>query len=494
MQCDVRLADDPTPFLDGTKIILLLGEYAMHKYVPSSRTNSLNELRGSILDVGGIPAIASFFPQDAIDPKNHEGELNEQSKEYNYEESGERKEKEETDEKSHSPTSRSNYAFWLRADCKKAIRILRHGRVENTPPEYRIWPSSSDIISVLSNTKNDKLFIDIETDYEEQNLLCVGFAFSTGPIYCFPVLDCNYKWAYSSLHNILRALANCMRDNLSIAHNGASFDFPVLTSKYSICPVRMADTMIINHRIFPDIEKSLGHCISYWTDLPFHKDMDSRAYCTTEHMKQKMKYCALDVYGMREVYNKQMEYAARVPGLLDSIECANNSIRPYMITSLQGIKYSPEKVQELITSNDRLMNQYIRFINLLIGPVSMIEVKKSIKDYKKAKSFPNSNSQCCKYFHDMLGYSVIRRSKKTGKPSLAAVLLYKLALKYPDNPVITFTLLFRQLAKETSTLKFQAYKGDDDKVIKVTDDTSSEQEQRSFRGTIPSSLQALMRV
>src|ERR1017187_2970755 len=72
MQCDIRLADDPSDLLPNTKAIILLGEYAMHKYCNDTLDNTLNEMRGSPLYVGNIPAIASFNPQECADVKNYE--------------------------------------------------------------------------------------------------------------------------------------------------------------------------------------------------------------------------------------------------------------------------------------------------------------------------------------------------------------------------------------------------------------------------------------
>ena len=82
MLCDVRVMEDTSPWLEGTKCILLLGQAAMHQWCPDTRKNTLNEMRGSLLYVGEIPAIATFFPQDAADFKNYEQSHNELSKEY----------------------------------------------------------------------------------------------------------------------------------------------------------------------------------------------------------------------------------------------------------------------------------------------------------------------------------------------------------------------------------------------------------------------------
>ena len=331
----------------------------------------------------------------------------------------------------------------------------------------------------------------METDYEEQNLLCFSFSFDGRDIYCVPVLTNEYRWAYSSLAHIMRALAIAIRDNTIVAHNGAAFDFFVLGYKYHIPVNKTYDTMLAMHRCYPDIEKSLGHCVSYWTWEVFHKDSDSHSYFTQEHVMTKLKYCAKDVYTMFLVHKEITKYAKTIPGLEASINCAMRSIRPYLICGLQGISYSTEKVEKIKNENDRLMTQYIRVINLMVGQLGLSECRKQIKG-GKAKALPSSNTQCVHYFHELLGYPVIWRSKKTGKPSLAAKHMYKLRLKFPDNPVITFILMYRSLQKEYSTLKFNPWKDDENKICSAAEDTDEAQKDFAFGQIVPSSLQAFI--
>ena len=169
MQCDIRLMEDTSPWLPNTKAILLLGEAAMHHYCKDTLNNTLNEMRGSPLQIDGIAAMASFYPQDAASIARHEQRLNHDSKEYDgaEDEAGDEDE-DEGDVKAHSRTKRANYAFWLRADTKKLIRcIFAGGKFPSNglQPTYRIYPAADEVISILLNTKGGVLTFDIETDY-----------------------------------------------------------------------------------------------------------------------------------------------------------------------------------------------------------------------------------------------------------------------------------------------------------------------------------------
>lgn len=440
--CDIRTKDDHSPFIQGTKGVLLLGTSAMESWTSSK--HSLNEQRGCpiIGGVQGIPAIASYLPQDACDMQNYEAQYNQHLED----EEEDEKEKEDESGKRHGRTDRRNFRFWLKQDTKKILEIIREDGASSQQsflPNYQLYPSSDTLVSILTETKGKSLYIDIETD-TELNMRCFSFNLSdSDDVYIVPTLDVNYAPAYGSLPKIMQALMVAFRDNEVVAHNGAAFDFLVFAMKYRIgIGKRVYDTMIAHHRCFPNVEKSLGHCVSLWTHEPYHKDEGNFSYRSQAQAEQLWKYCGKDVYTMRLVREGIDKYANRVSGLPESIAQANASIRPYLIMTLTGIRYNLDLLQERVAENDKLMEQYLRVMKILTGP----DVPPLI-----------SNQKCVQYFHNMLGYDVVSRSKKTKAPSLAEKNLLKLRLKY-ENPVIDLLLKYRQVQKETGALKFIPWK------------------------------------
>lgn len=474
MMCDFREADDISSLREGTKCVLLMGEYAMRKWCPDTEKNTLNELRGSPLKTRGIVAIASYGYQDAVDIVNHEARLNEQSKDH---ESYKKDEEEnDVDIKRQGKTARSNYAFWLRMDVKKCKAIIKNdGRVPSLPypePNYRIYPPAEEVIEVLRSVKDVFVDFDMETDYERgnpfcRNMQCFSFSIDGGRnIYCVPVLNPDYKWAYTKVPDILLSLVKCCRDNVIVAHNGATFDFLVLAYKYRIAVKRCWDTMLSAHRLYPDIEKSLGHWVSLLLWERFHKDENPGTYYTHDDMMRTLKYCGKDVYTMSLIRQEQMKMASRIPGMTESIHAVQRAIRPYITTSLMGIRYDEEMLQKKVKENDRLMMHYLNFIDILIGQEGLKEVRSIIKS-RHPGAFPAANKQTVQYFHNILGYPIVQRNPPDQhgirNPSLAAKAMYKLRLKH-DNPVIDFAIAYRQVKLETSTpLGFLAWKNNDNK-------------------------------
>lgn len=454
MQCDIRLKDNREPLLPNTKCVLLLGESAAKLWL-RNEDNSLGEIRGAPYLIDEIPHIASYLPQDACDVvKEHELENNPYLQSQKRVEDDTNEDEEVDEKRRHGKTKRKNYRFWLGQDVKKAKSILKYGGIPPAPfvDNYRVYPSSSDILRYLSR-KDEVLFIDIETD-KHWNILCFSFSFSYGPIYCVPCLLHDYTWAYSSLPQIYKALLLALNRNIVVAHNGSGFDYLVFTHKYRI-PIgrRLEDTMLMLHRAFPEVEKSLGHGTSLCTNEPFHKDESNFAYNSPQVCKQLWTYCGKDVYTMMLIYRWLKNYAKTQPGLTESMQQANDSIRPYLITSLQGIAYRESMLRQTMADNDRKMTQHLRMVDILIGR----DFAKSLR--KKSKSgLCGSNTQCVSYFHDFLNYPIVgygKPSKQDGKrrPSLQKKNLLKLRLKV-ENPVIDITMAYRECAKESGSLKF----------------------------------------
>jgi hypothetical protein len=485
-QIDIRLKEDLSPLVEGTKVILLLGESAARMWIREPEA-ILGQVRGSIFSYDGrftgqigmnVPMIPTFFPQDAADPKDYETEFNRQIGG----ESGEGEDEEDANPKSrHGKTARRNYRFWIKMDTRKLLQILQSGIPKRLfEPVYHIRPASETIIKKLTECRGGLLFIDIETFVPSCDIQCVGFSFNDEPdIYVFPLFDWDLSWAYTANPLLLRALAISFKYNTVVAHNGAGFDFPVFSWKYHIPFVKCIDTMIMQHRCYSDIEKSLGHMVSLWTYELFHKDEKS-GWWTPQQCKDTMQYCGKDVYTMKLSYYAMLEYAKTIPGLTELWDISNRAIVPYMTTMLQGIRYNDEHRKAVMHENDRLMMQYNRMLKILVGEHNLVALKG-----KGKSSLAASNKQCVEYFHVMLGYKVVGKGKVkldgTKGASLEKKNLLKLRLQY-DNPVIDIIMAYRECAKESGSLKFQPWNFSDRKIPTTNPNDQKQQEinQASF--------------
>lgn len=440
---DVRLAVDKSPLLEGTKVVMLLGDRALVEYIHAGMT--LDEARGNPVVKNGIVYIPSFTPQDAIDPKDYESTHNEYL-------NGEHEDPffkelalgEVFESKGRGRTARSNYRFWLKADTKKALRILKNGgvlpKLYEKEPNYYIDSGLKELCDRLSDTKNQHMFFDMETDFISYDMRCFAFSFDNEPhsVFAVPTLTTDYRPRYGAeQHKLYRALTNAIRNNVLVAHNGSQFDFFVLAWLYKIPIDKVYDTLISQHRCFLQVEKSLGHCVSYYTYEPYHKNEGAHGFFNQDQVEKLLSYCGKDVFTMWLVWKGQQKLMAMDPGLKASIEQGNAAIKPYLTTSLLGMRYDEELRKKWIADNDMVMGKLMGVLQTLTGP----KVEPLI-----------SNQKCTRYFNDMMAYPVVKRTP-TGSSSLAADALYKLALKV-NTPVIKFLIKYRETQKQTGTLKF----------------------------------------
>lgn len=454
--CEFRLSEDKRGFLPNTKGIIILGEKARKEWKLGKPDSNIFEQRGSIQYINhsgasNIASVCTFNPQDCMDIVDHEARLNPYllaaGAVEDIKTKGSSDEDPLSEKRRHGRTSRSNYRFWVMKDFEKLWRVVKNYNgiipFEKPEPEYILQPKSDDIIYALNKTKDSRLYIDIETD-ANLNVRCIGLSLDEGKtVYVVPVIRYNYTPAYN-----LRALAYIFEDlddafarNTVVAHNGGEFDFFVLAYKYRLA-IRQglaADTMIEHRRCFPEVEKSLGHCTSLWTYQPFHKDEGELNPHNHYEEQALWRYCGKDVYTMALIQNAIDDYSKNKPGLKQSIQQANNAIYPFLTMTMKGLEFDEKGRSDLMDNNDRLMEQYLRIINTLVG--------------KEYSLLPTSPKSMVRYFHELLNYKVVSRTSK-GAPSLAADAIYKLKLLYPDNPVLDFCLGFRRVGKETGTLKF----------------------------------------
>lgn len=444
-QLDIRTSDTiGEGLLPNTKCLLLLGEKAMKEWTGGRYNNySIHEQRGCpLVNDWRLPCITTYFPQDTIDIQDYEGRLNPLSEHHENEDEDDAPDDDYEGQKRKGKTARSNWGFWFEKDIGKVVSLYLSGWTQPESPfvQYHIRPNLDEVIQLLYETKGKQIYLDIETDSLLQ-IRCIGFSFGLPNIYVVPLFNYNYNLCYNRLAKFFAALTVAFNNNQIVIHNSA-FDLFVLVWRYGI-PVgsNIFDTMLAWHRCYPEVEKSLGHCVSALTWEPYHKDEICYNPLNDHQDLQLWKYNGKDIYTMILVKKGIDELARNDEGLQSSINQVNDSIRPYLINTIYGIKFSQENIDKQCFKNDRKMEQLLRIINIFTGGINVL---------------PTSSPSCVKYFHGLLDYKIVGRTKKGG-PSLDEKNLWKLKVKNPNNAMINICLEYRRLKKETGMLRFKQW-------------------------------------
>lgn len=412
---DIRTLDETAPFDPATKAFIVAGKKGCEKY------RLLHDPPGYTGIILGRPALPAFFPQDCLDFKNLRGndaEIDEATS--------------DRDTKESTPTRAKNWRFWNYWHIRK---FLLAGSRELQRLDARCYPRVDEVCKAL-DAENDLLYLDIETSRVHRSLSCIGVATAQSfpTVYVVPVYLSSGSLAYREFHKFYRSLSLCLSRTEVVIHN-SMFDLTVLHGFYKTClPSRVYDTMVAQHRCFPEAEKSLAHAISCWTGQPYHKDTSTEVY-NHEGEKDLWMYNARDVYNLKLIRDAQLEHAKSDEGLMASINQGNASIVPYLTTSLTGLRLDSLKLATVHAKLERHKNLYQKIASILVG-----------------KPFnPGSTKQCASFFHDTLHYGVVSKTS-AGAPALGSKQLYQLQLKH-NNPLIPVVLKYREAAKDASSLE-----------------------------------------
>ncbi len=420
---DIQLADCNDGFLPGTKVALLLGDAALAKFKPDI---TLNDQRGSPFVLNDIIYIASYAPQDAADRFEFGSNDDKDS------------ETETVSEKSHQKTRRKNWRFWLAKDIAKTMKILFNGLETYPRFDYHFDTDIGQLNNTLRSTKNQRLAFDIETD-ENQFLTCVGFSFFCDyptdghPVFVVPFTKFGYLSAEDK-RSFIVSLAIAFRDNVVVAHNGCTFDWFVMAWKYKVpYPRQPYDTMLGQHRCYPEIEKSLGHLISLLTDLFYHKNEGIFNPRTPQENRALLEYNGKDVSTLIICYFKQQKEIAKQRCAL-AVEQANRSIKPYLTMMYKGIRLDVDTFLRMFDDCERR--------GLLLTRCLAIICNKQIN--------PRSPLQVSNYLYKDLGYEM-PADDPTNEKTLLRLLVKN------NVPSVKVILSIRKVRKLSSSLKFRLW-------------------------------------
>lgn len=152
-------------------------------------------------------------------------------------------------------------------DLEKALHIAEHGWTEPkfnfilNPDIYQI----EGLLPVL--TSSSRLACDIETKMYGTYIRCMGFAWSPTDAVC--VFNDSQEGIGPNFGRFLRTVLSS--DVPKIFHNGM-FDTFILEENGIETNAWIADTMLTQHALQPELPKGLDYCTSMYTNINYYKD------------------------------------------------------------------------------------------------------------------------------------------------------------------------------------------------------------------------------
>jgi len=405
--------------------IILTGQESLDAFIHGKEILSA---RGYVWHLGPQKLVATIWPQDAVDLKDYESD-NDEDDDASAASTG----------KDSAPTQRRNFRFWFLADCKKLFAREYYG----AQAEFNHISNDAAAAILARVGGGGTIYLDIETHPDTNTLQCLSFAHDNGPVFTVVIYDYRGDRSNGAL-GFLAALARRLGDSKIVIHN-AGFDLPFLALYHGIpFGPDIEDTMLMGHRINPEIEKSLAHNITLWINEPYHKSEGGtwhpRSWAQQDTL---LRYNSKDVATLRAIHRAQWAYAEASgdEGLCASVRQVNDSIFPYLYTSLHGLPVNGLKLLEHRRVHEFAAAQYGRIVSILAG----------------FQLNPGSPKQVAGYFIKGLSYPVRKRTA-TGEPCVDEGTLYGFLLKY-KNPIVVALLKFKHARKVVGELGFTMWHG-----------------------------------
>jgi hypothetical protein len=402
-----------------------LAEIPFHKSgnkILLTESNSFIKARGFIELRNGNEITRTFSPIDCTDIRNFEGDDNE--------------DKSEGNEKESSPTRRQNYSFWFRADLEKLVTGTRRNTIDyavNIPDQDSLLYYLERRLAKLPNY----LYLDIETHEKTDSMQCISIACDDDPVVTIPIYDHNgfLVIKHYNLGLLMQLVAKCT----VVGHN-VSFDLGFLAHFHGFpLPKNACDTMLTQHRIFPEAEKSMYHLITYWLNVPNHKGTVNFDCFNRNQYHQLLEYNGQDVAVTRELHQVQSAFLLLNRQYAGSVLQANQMIIPYLKATLTGFHINRgNQIAQRAKLKKDIANAE-RYLNCLVGyPINS-----------------GSSKQVIEYL-DKMAYPILSRTD-SGATQVDAKTLFRYCIKFPDNVALRVILILRDLDKTLSMLNFKSY-------------------------------------
>lgn len=349
-----------------------------------------------------------------------------------------------SDDKDVGITRKSNYLFWALADFKKLFTSPQ----PHAQHIHVSYPDIQSVIRLLDKAPTGGCFtLDIETRIQDNCLDAIGIGYiATDRVYTYavPIYHSDNSRAYngSDMARFWKSLYHFLhRSDITIVGHNLAFDLSILHYYYHLpIPARVHDTMLFMHRDNSNIDKSLSHAISYYTDAQENHKGELCPNTSEKNFRQLLEYNGKDLYWTAEVYRRQLLRSSANPHLDGAVQIANRAQKLCLIMSFTGIEVNQEALEEQKKALTLKLAQWDRVAAILTG---------------QPEFNCNSSQQVGRYFYDILHYEILEFTDK-GAPAADEKTLYKLQLRQP-NPMMALILSYRAAKKELGMLEFIPY-------------------------------------
>jgi len=248
------------------------------------------------------------------------------------------------------------YTYLILNDLQKAKEEVAQPDLGLPSRTLTTEPSFAECIGwfALHQTKKRVAF-DIETirtkvdgKFTDWEVSCFSLASSGNYAQCIPLVRANHTDYFNPEQEaeIWKNLAKILQDSeIEILGQNLLFDAAFLFKKHGIRITNIADTMVAQSIIAPDLPKGLDFLCSVYTREPYYKD-EGKQYHKITNEESFWIYSAKDSAVLFEIYEKQLA-RLEAQGNLEAYRARIRTLEPLLFIQARGILCDTEGTKSL---------------------------------------------------------------------------------------------------------------------------------------------------
>ena len=357
-----------------------------------------------------------------------------------------------TREKLHANPDAYLNKYLVILDLKRAKHESAYPEIRREPHKLLTNPTYYEVLHFIecciqAAEVGATIDYDIELQAYNQELSCIGLAYSPEAVMCIPFIGPSGDTFNPNQELAIMQALDKLFSNNSYKKRGQNviFDSHYLLKKYGIRTHNLEDTMIAQGILYPELRKGLDTITSIWTDIPYYK-RDGKLWLEGGSDWQRgWEYNCLDVISCAVAHPKQI-CELKLQGNLATYERQRKLIPPLTYMMEHGIKID-------IDGMHVAAKQCTKEIEQLAEQVSQIIKRTCIPDSSYATKNAavlnlSSPDQLAIYFYNYKGIKPYI-NKDTGRITVDITALTRIANQ--GHHEASLILRIRQLAKRKST-------------------------------------------
>ena len=257
-------------------------------------------------------------------------------------------------------------------DLRRVKRHMQSREYEVPRWNFITHPSYSTVAStlfdLLQRSEKEEFWIDLDLETVAGHIDCCGLSWSRTEAICIPFLNGQTEfWQESEEARIVYGLYKLLtHPHVNIRWQNGLYDAQYIYRRWHFLPRGRQDTMISQHSIFSDLQKSLAFQASMYAEWYVYWKDEGKRRGKDISMEGHWRYNCQDCVYTREVGEVELFTAERL-GLSEVHQFQQDLFHPVLKAMLRGVRVIEENAANLAAEIQEQISLREEFLQTVLG-------------------------------------------------------------------------------------------------------------------------------